>query len=174
MGRSDRGLARPGRLSSLVVGSAGILAARPQGGEATWFWPYPGGVLQAAAIPVGGRAQPLGTLIMGFSLDEAAARGIKARTNSDIVLVAGSRVVASTFSAALSTDLARLVDRRGSFDVWIGRENYIGRAQPLDPADAAHGPVAIVLRSRTEHLRFLDQLHRDIALTGLVAVLVAT
>jgi signal transduction histidine kinase len=40
--------------------------------------------------------------------------------------------------------------------------------------DPAHAPVAVILRSRTEHLRFLRTLHTALALTALAAVIGAT
>src|SRR6186713_3265369 len=56
----------------------------------------------------------------------------------------------------------------------VGAEEYVGRTQMLERDGARGAPVALVLRSRTEHLKFLPRLHRNIALTGAVAVLVAT
>ncbi len=48
----------------------------------------------------------------------------------------------------------------------------------LSPGTAAArqgaGPVALILRSRTEHLRFLRAIHTELAFTAVVAVLLAT
>ncbi len=56
----------------------------------------------------------------------------------------------------------------------IGGEDYVGQIEPLGSTGSRVEPVAVVLRSRTEHLKFLPPLRWQIALTGLAAVLVAT
>jgi signal transduction histidine kinase len=58
--------------------------------------------------------------------------------------------------------------------VWLNGEQFISRLHPLGPLDDPGAPSALVLRSRTEHLRFLSQLRWQIVLTGFAAVLVAT
>ena len=82
--------------------------------------------------------------------------------------------MASSLDADRTRALAPVGSRTGAFTVPIGDEIYIGRVQPLGPPGASGAPVALVLRSRTEHLRFLPHLHWQIALTGLAAVLIAT
>ena len=59
----------------------------------------------------------------------------------------------------------------GIFTRRLGGEEFIGRAQPLG---AAGDPRALVLQSRTEHLRFLTALRWQVALAGLAAVGLAT
>ena len=64
--------------------------------------------------------------------------------------------------------------RRDVFSLFVGSEEFIGRVQPLGRSEDADEPIALVLRSRTERLRFLPALRWQIALTGLAAVLGAT
>ncbi len=134
----------------------------------------PRGVLHAVAIPMEEGPTPLGTLLVGFSLDRNAAERFKAGTNSDIAFAVGTRIVASTLDGRSAADLASAATQAGIFEKWLGDEEYIGRVQPLGASGEADEPVAIVLRSRTEHLRFLPPLRWQIAITGLAAVLVAT
>ena len=52
---------------------------------------------------------------------------------------------------------------RASSRRWLGDQEYVGRVQPLGATGEADEPVAIVLRSRTEHLSFLPPLRWQIA-----------
>ncbi len=174
-GRGGHVLARAGRVAPAVNSLDAIVAAKPAGAE-TWFWPYDGGILQVAALPIEPGPATLGTLIVGLSLDQAAAEHIKQLTDSEITLVANGRIVASTFEAGRSATLASFANRVGLVDsIVLGDEDYIANVQPLganDPRERA--PVAIVLRSRTDRLQFLRSLHRYIAATAAIAILLAT
>jgi signal transduction histidine kinase len=116
----------------------------------------------------------LRTLIVGVSLDREAALAIKGATNTEVAFVSGPRLVATSLASAPAADLVQAAAATDVFSVTIGGEDYVGRTQALDRENARGAPVALVLRSRTEHMKFLPRLHRNIALTGAVAVLVAT
>src|SRR6266850_1530086 len=47
-------------------------------------------------------------------------------------------------------------------------------AAPADRGPATSGPVALILRSRTEQLRSLESIHKGLFVTGVLAVLLAT
>jgi signal transduction histidine kinase len=59
------------------------------------------------------------------------------------------------------------------FQYTAGGEAYVGLAGSLGAPDSGD-PVALVLRSRTAQLRFLDPLHWQIAVTATLAVVIAT
>ena len=178
LGRDDRVLARVGEIPASVVPSEAILAARPKGHDATWFSPYSGGLLQLTALPMpAGASPPLGTLILGFSLDQAAVDIIKQRTKTDIALVADGQVLASTLGSGLASVLPNYTAHKGPFDVPLGADEFTALVQPLGSDSAPrdpHAPAAIVLRDRTESLRVLHDIRRDIGLAGLAVVVVAT
>jgi signal transduction histidine kinase len=174
VGRTDGLLARLGRVQPETAALTQILAACRTSRDGTTFWPYAGGVLHAVAIPLEPGPTPLGTLLVGFSLDRSAAERFKAATNSDIAFVMGPRIVAATLDEARLAGLADVASQPGIFERWLGDQEYIGRVQPLGLAGDADEPVALVLRSRTEHLSFLPPLLWQIAITGLAAILVAT
>ena len=127
------------------------------------------GLIHAVALPL--ESGTVGTLVVGYSFGADFARQIKTVTNSDIALVAGSTVVASTLHPALTADLPVSAGDSGIFTRRLGAEEFIGRAQPLG---GAGDPRALVLQSRTEHLRFLSALRWQVALAGLAAVGLAT
>jgi two-component system sensor histidine kinase HydH len=62
--------------------------------------------------------------------------------------------------------------------VTIDGEEFVALRQPLAPTNDAAvddgGPSALILRSRTEQLRFLQALHTQLLVTAVVAVLLGT
>ena len=159
------------------------------GRERSAFWPHPGGLLQVVSVPIYiGPSQPeiLGTLSVGFSLDERAATRFRALTNSDIAFGIGGAIHAATLPQESWPALSPLLARDGlSAVVPIGGSEYIAVTRPLSPApdsaggtgaspSASSGARAIILRSRTERLQFLDAVHASLLVTAIVAVLAAT
>ncbi len=168
---AGRVLGRAGRFGADADAVARILNARPDGATGSWFWAYPGGVLLVTAVPM----DFLGTLVVGASLDRAVVERIKGLTHSDIALVSGSTVVVSTLPADQERDLLPGVGGREAALVRLGAEDFVIRAHTLSPAGVAGVDLtALVLRSRTAQMAFLPLLHREILLTGLGAVLIAT
>jgi signal transduction histidine kinase len=158
------------------------LSAAAAGREAVSFWPSPGGLLQVVSVPIWidpSQPQILGTLSVGFGLHQRAAERFKALTNSEIAFTLGDRVLVSTLPAAANAALAAVGPKLGRHTIRLGREEYVAVCRPLatpggSVADGGAAPTAVILRSRTEWLRFLRPLHTQLAATALVAVLVAT
>jgi signal transduction histidine kinase len=174
LGRTGRVLARAGRVRPDERAIAQIVEACRKSPDGATFWPYAEGVLHAAALVLEPGPAPIGTLVIGFSLDQNFARRVKALTNSEIAFALGPHIVASTLDPERVAELGDLSGQTGVFRRRLGGEDYDGQVEPLGAAGAAGEPVALVLRSRTEHLQFLAQLRWQIALTGLAAVLVST
>jgi signal transduction histidine kinase len=175
LGRNGRVLARAGHVQPDEAAITAIVAACRKSPDASTFWAYSAGVLHAAALVIEPGPAPIGTLVIGFSLDQEAAHRFKKLTNSEIAFALGPQVVASTLDPERTAELGDLGDQTGIFRRRIGGEDYVGQVEPLGPAGGHNRePVALVLRSRTEHLKFLPELRWQIALTGLAAVLLAT
>jgi signal transduction histidine kinase/uncharacterized membrane-anchored protein YhcB (DUF1043 family) len=191
---SGRVLAEAGRLRMLQGDPAARDAInRATGGhEAVALWRHPAGVIQVATVPsfiqlpLDPRPELVGTVSVGFSLDEEAAARFKALTNSEIAFAVGNEVQASTLPAQFNEQLAGLAGATNVGRITLGDSDYVvvRRKLPLTStsADAAAGrdeegvaiPTALILRSRTERLRFLNIVHRELAGTALLAVLAAT
>jgi signal transduction histidine kinase len=171
IGRGTGTLARAGRVRLETAAIDSLLAACDASPDGTVFVPSAKGLLHVAAVPI---EADLGTLVVGQNLDRDAALAIREGTNSEIAFVAGTTIVASSFDPARMDALAAsgAASGRGVFTVPLGNEEFIGRTQAID--DTPDGPVALVLRSRSEHLRFLSRLRWQIAMTALAAILVAT
>ena len=147
------------------------------GREGISFWPARGGVREVVSVPILIGAEILGTLNVGFALDDHAALRLRALSASDISFLYNGVVQASTLSAQDRTALQRVAGAAGVTHVQIGNEEYVAVSRALlrsTSAGTQPSPgVAIILRSRTERLRVLSDLHRALGVTALVAVLAA-
>ena len=164
-----------------VVASQPAVKAALAGHESVSLLAQPDGILHLVTVPMAvGLAQPdvLGTLSVGFLLDDGFAGQLKQLTGSDIAFAMEGLVLSSTLPpedrAALSSVL-----RQGTAvtNIRLHGEEFAARPMPLTTGDAppeGDGPVALILRSRTEQRQFLSEIHTELAVTAIVAVLLAT
>src|SRR6185503_14526312 len=181
---------RKGRVLATVGASertATIISSQPAvrnalaGRESHSLVPQPDGVLQLVTVPVYvGLTHPdiLGTLSVGFMLDNALAAQLKQITFSDIAFGMDGQILASTLPREHYPKLSERLRTVGTSRIEIGREEYAALQRPLspDPDQLAtmSGPVALILRSRTELLRSLGAIHTGLFVTAIVAILLAT
>ena len=152
------------------------------GKETVSLWPHAGGVIQVVTVPSILPQELVGTLSVGFSLDEQTANTFKRLTNSEIAFAVDGRVEASTLPAHNNAQLGTLIGREGVSVINLNDGQYVAvsRALPVQagsggaPAVAGPHATALILRSRTERLRFLNIVHRELAVTAFLAVLAAT
>jgi signal transduction histidine kinase len=172
----------------------GIEVAK-KGGEANSFWPHPDGMMQIVSVPIYiDRQHPeiLGTLNVGFSLDNSQAVRFSELTNSQIAFALNGAIQASTLPHESWSALHPLLQPTDTTEhVLLADGDYVART--IDLSDDSHAPasarietisfgaaapaagaVAIVLRSRTKHLEFLRPLHTRLFVIAVVAVLAAT
>jgi signal transduction histidine kinase len=169
------------------------ISVAASGQETSVLRPHRGGILQIVSVPIWiDPRQPeiLGTLSVGFSLDNRAAQRFRSLTNSDIAFVIDGAVRASTLAPDVWPRLQPLLGRDGLWErIAVGDQEYIAKTRTL-PAVLSEGqgerPIAatrpepstdaqvIILRSRTEHLGFLNPLHQRLVVIAVVAVLAAT
>ncbi len=167
--------------------TATVVAAQPAvqsaigGHEAVSLLPQPDGILHLVTVPMSvGLAQPdiLGTLSVGFLLDDAFASQLKQLTGSDIAFGMDGQVLSSTLPREERQALSGLLRQEGAVtNIALRGEEFAVRPMRLLQGDAlpdGGGPVALILRSRTEQLRFLNEIHTELGVTAVVAVLLAT
>jgi signal transduction histidine kinase len=184
---AGRALAQAGRLQTTPGDPtmADAIHRATQGHEVVSLWPHSKGVVQVVTVPSVIGSELFGTVSLGFSLDEETAARFKALTNSEIAFAVGGRVQASTLPARFNESLTSVVQRTGIQQLSLDDIEYeaISRSLPLAlSSDAASSeqvlqttaPTAIILRSRTDRLRFLNDVHRELAGTAVLAVLAAT
>ena len=181
--------------SGAVLGASGRLktddpAARlreavadaKRGKETMSLWPYTGGVIQVVTVPSFIGTEFVGTVSVGFSLDAETAQQFKRLTNSEIAFAVNGRVEASTLPDQYGPQLETLVGTEGVHVIRLGDGEYVAVRRVLalqasgERASSAKSPVAtaLILRSQTERLRFLNAVHRELAVTAFLAVLAAT
>ncbi len=149
--------------------------------ERSTFVSHQRGVLQVVSVPLLLGVEPpevLGRLTVGFFLDDRMATQFKALTGSEIAFAAGGQVLASSLPAAARPALSAAITATGIVPVRIGAEDYLALARAMRGPDSAPAgaaaPVVLVLRSRTEHLRFLNTLRTGLEGALIVTVLLAT
>lgn len=174
LGKTDHVLANVGRIRPDDATIAAIVAGCRASKDGTAFRVVQNGALRTVAFTIEPGPAPLGTLVVGFSLDQAFAAHIKDLTKSDLAIVARGAIVASTIDPSVTAPLADAAHEPGAFDRKLGNEEFIGRAIMLGAGGGPDEPVALVLRSRADQQLFLQRLRWDIAITGLVAVILAT
>ena len=177
-------LAEAGRLRMPRDDEAAVetIERATRGQEAISLWHTARGVIQVVSVPCFIGPELLGTVSAGFSLDEETAARFKALTNSEIAFAMDHRVQASTLPSEFDGALAALVGVENVRTIQLGDGEYvaISRTLPLTPAAAAAAaapeaaaPTALILRSRTERLRFLSIVHKELGVTAFLAVLAA-
>jgi signal transduction histidine kinase len=149
------------------------------GKESSGFWAQDDSALQVVTVPIAiylDRPELMGTLTVGFRLDDALAAQFKRETLSDIAFAIDGQIKASTLPDR--SRLASLLAADGIQTISLGGDEYVGLRRPLGPAAASsvgrHDPAVLLLRSRTEQLRFLNAIHTGLAAMAVIAVLAAT
>jgi signal transduction histidine kinase len=151
------------------------------GRESLSLLPQPDGMIQLVTVPVYvGLAHPdiLGTLSVGFMLDNALAAQLKQSTLSDVAFGMDGQILAATLPREHYPALAERLRTVGISRVQLGTEEYEALPRPLSPSrdgtPVTSGPVALILRSRTAQLQSLQSIHAGLLITAVVAVLLAT
>jgi two-component system nitrogen regulation sensor histidine kinase NtrY len=167
--------------------SADVLGRQPAvrealaGRESVSLLPQPNGILELVTAPIPGdtNLEMLGTLSVGFLLDDEFAAQLKAITGSDVAFGMDGQILATTLPREDREALAsRLRQPASVHDVRIGADDYVVLPRQLAGAGGATeiptGPVALILRSRTEQLAGLQAIHAGLFVTAIVAVILAT
>jgi signal transduction histidine kinase len=180
-----------------IVNLPGVTRALA-GAKSSNFWPQPTGVLQVVTVPIAiGVRSPeiLGTLSIGFLFDHKLAAQFKSLTDSEVAFAIDGEIRAATVQASDQRALAGLLGSKGVSRVRLNGDDYVALVEPFLPiaaaADAGNPtgasavsaseseavgpevPAAIILQSRTERLRFLNELFVGLAGTALFAILLA-
>ena len=164
-----------------VVASQPAVKSALAGRESVSLLPQPDGILHLVTVPMSvGLARPdiLGTLSVGFLIDDAFANQLKQLTGSDIAFGMDGQVLSGTLPRADHDALSRVLRQGATIsNVQLHGEQFVALPIQLASGDAlpeGGGPIALILRSRTEQLRFLSEIHTELAVTAVVAVLLAT
>jgi len=169
----------PPRLD-LVAASQPPIDEALEGHESRELLAEPDGILQVVTVPITiYETQPemLGTLSVGFRLDDAFAAQLKTITGSDVAFGMDGQILAGTRPREEYPRLAAYLREDGISRVSLDDGEFEALAQMLSTAAGTpenSGPVALILRSRTDQLRSLQAIHTGLAVTALLAVVLAT
>jgi signal transduction histidine kinase len=168
-----------GAVANSLASQPAVRDAAPER-ETTSLIPQPDGLLQLVTVPI--VLQPrgvdtlefLGTLSVGFRLDQAFAAQLKEITGSEIAFGMNGHILATTLPAEDRPALVDLIRRaEDARNVTLRTEEYMALPLPLSSAsvtsDLAAAPVALILRSITEQLRILRAIRTELAMTAVVA-----
>ena len=171
-GRSGEQLALVGEVAATPPPVTAAVAE----GSASAFWIHPAGVLEVVTVPITlglDRPELLGTLSIGYLLDDRRAAQFKEWTGAEIAFAMGGIVRASTLGAGSAEALTPLVAAHGVKPVAIGGEEYVAISQPLGPNSGPNDPTAIIMRSRSARVRSLSAIQAALAGIALGATLLA-
>ena len=146
--------------------------------EVTTFLPHGRGLLQLVSVPLvleGDLPAVLGRLTAGFFLDDALAAQFRDLTGSEIAFAVDGRIVAATLPAAQRAAAQTALGGPGIRTLMLEDEEFLALSRPLTgDASSARAPTALILRSRTERLQFLNTIRNGFFAALVLTVLVAT
>jgi len=155
--------------------AAAATIGRTEAIERDAFWPEQHGILLIKSVPIWvDERQPdvLGTLILGESLNYLKASTFRTQTNSEIAFGVNGAIKVATLPESTWPALIPLLGNPGvRTSVTLNGEDYLALANPLGPAGPRGQPIVIVLRAQTERQKFLSDLHFQLGLTAVFAVL---
>lgn len=181
-GRHGQLLAEAGdmELTEAAVGSLPEIQQALSGQASSGFWPHADGMLHVITVPITiGLQSPeiMGVLAVGFRLDNELAAQFKRATESDIAFAVDGQVRATTLPAGERERLSRLLRGSGVQTIALGDGEYVALRRPLVKSQAPISPASasvLLLRSRTERLRFLNSINAGLGIVGMLALLAAT
>jgi signal transduction histidine kinase len=132
------------------------------------------GVLRVVDVPILLDRERLGTLTVGYLLDETRAISLSRATGAAVAFAVDGRVQASSLGAESYATLEDLTPDQGQATVRIGGAEYVALVRPLPPAAEGHSvPSVVVMHSRTERMRTLGEIQAFLLSLALVSVLLA-
>lgn len=146
-------------------------------------WPHPRGLLQVVSVPISiGLNSPelLGTLTVGYLLDEERAARFKALTGADVAFALGGEIRASTLGPSSAAALAPIVPSNRISRVMVDGSEFEALVTPLvwpshdvAAAPGALEPAAVVLKSRSERMATLATIQTTLLGLALATMLLA-
>lgn len=145
------------------------------------YWVHPSGVMQVVSVPVVLDTELLGSLTLGFLLDNKRAVAFKELTGADIAFALDGQIRASTLDQQFHGQLAPLLNVDRVPRVEIDDIEYTALVKSLpppagmtaNPSDESEPPKALVLRSRTDRMRALSDIQTALAGVAVATVLLA-
>jgi signal transduction histidine kinase/ActR/RegA family two-component response regulator len=168
------GANQPAALSTIAEATAG----RPARG----IVPLDGRLFLVVSAPALFASEVLGTLTVGYALDDAIAERLAEVTHSEVSLLAGGQLAASSLPQDGRAALARVVTDSGLADdgvrndvQQVGGRAYVIGAFPVSQtgSDQTHGRL-VLLQDWQPTQQFLAEIRRQILLAGAIVFALST
>ncbi|HET6466534.1 MAG TPA: methyl-accepting chemotaxis protein [Nitrospiria bacterium] len=157
------------------------------GKETTGILTTPNTLYQVTTAPIRLGESNLGTMTIGFKMDDSLAEGIKKMADTEISFILGDKLIASTWSGNQRSRLQELMpsmrdqirsistQHRSSnpFDLEMEHGKYISVLVPLTAEDTIIGTY-LIQRSRDEVTRFLSTIRTAVFLVSFLMLLGAS
>lgn len=130
------------------------------------------GVLREVEVPIQVDQDRLGTLSVGYVLDEARALELGGMTGAEIAFAADGRVLASTLGDA-APDVLSGLPGGAPRTLRIGTTDYVLLARPLHPETADRPASVIVLHSLSARMQTLSAIQTFLVGLAVGSVLLA-
>jgi diguanylate cyclase (GGDEF)-like protein len=176
--REGRWLASPGWRSDQVEAAPLVeaIAAARRGARARAFVESGNALYLVIAAPARFADEVLGTFVVGYELTDDLAQELARLAQCEVLLLAGSRIAATSLRERAHTDTLALAARAGYAPVGvlpelsrIGAYRYVGGTFLLSPDDRAAAPGRLVLLADWQPTQvFIDQLRDRFLIGGLV------
>jgi methyl-accepting chemotaxis protein len=174
------------RLGSGDLSSEKVIRDSLSGNEVSGTLTVENTLFRVRSAPIRVGDSSLGTMTLGFKMDDHLAREIKGMTDSEISIIVGSKIVASTWEDAGRKRLAdflpgleakiQLVVNEGVpsplFDLPMG-ETFVSVLTPLG-TDTRDDGVYLIQRSRDQVTSFLAKIRNAIVLGSAILLLGAS
>ena len=181
--RDGRWLASPGwpASESAPPALAAAVATARRGARARLFFDRGDALYLVVAAPARFADEVLGTFVVGYELTDALAQELARLAQCEVLLLAGSRIAATSLRERSHTDTLALAARASSSAVGvlpelarIGAYRYVGGTFLLAPDDGLPAPGRLVLLADWQPTQvFVDQLRDRFLLGGLVVFVLA-
>ena len=123
--------------------------------------------------------ETLGTFTVGYALDDAVARELAQVTHSEVALVVGSQVTATSLPDAERADMARLLANGQMPSLGsntrierLGARDYVAGAFPISARAGGPGRL-LLLQDRTPVQLYLSRLQRQLFAAGAIIFVVS-
>jgi class 3 adenylate cyclase len=136
--------------------------------DAFGAWAAPDMVFETYTRPIIIRDQVLGGLRIGFAMNDAFAQALHKQTDTEVAVVSGGKVLASSLDDAARKVLeagmasmqgmAKSAGETGVFEVALKGVPYLGQFIPLKGPDGAVAADLLQLRSRASVLQLLSRI----------------
>jgi signal transduction histidine kinase len=177
--RSGRVLATIGASGQNALAVAGQPAVHNAlaGGETTTLLPQPEGILEVITVPIElvtiTTREIIGTLSIGFPLDNSVAAQLEANSGSDIAFGMSGEILASTVPSEHRSAMAGLLRQTTPSRAHIGTNDYLVLSRPLathgDTWPAGSDPTVLILRSRANQQVLLQSIRQGLGATAIIA-----